>query len=131
VLSEQIKVAHTVPAGVLREDLVRELDEFRRQLHDPTIERAMRIILERASVDPAYRELKEALYQEGSRVYVEIIRDAVARGELDPRIDPRQAVDELAGPLAYGRLFAGRILTTDYVRHIVDNFVAANATTRV
>jgi AcrR family transcriptional regulator len=128
VITEQIEFAHTVPTGVLRDDLVQELDMFRAHLDNPIIERAVRVILERATVDPAYGALREELCQEGARVYVEIIRAAIERGELDSRLDPYVAVDRLVGPLTYRRLFAARTFTTDYVYGVVDDFLAAYGT---
>ncbi|EFC85925.1 TetR-like C-terminal domain-containing protein [Parafrankia sp. EUN1f] len=126
VLREQMEIDHTVPTGVLRDDLTSELDVLRGQLHRPPLERTMRAVIERAPTHPAYGELKEFLYQEGSRVLGEIVRSAVARGELDARLDPSRAVDQLAGPLIYRRLLAGQTFTAAYVHDLVDDFLRAH-----
>jgi AcrR family transcriptional regulator len=128
VVTQQVQIGHTAPTGALREDLVRELELFRVKLHDPIIERAVRVILERAPVDPAYAALKDEFCNEGARVYTAIIRTAIKRGKLRPALDPALAIDHLIGPLAYRRLFAAEDLTTDYVRQIVDDFLTVYAT---
>ncbi|CUU54082.1 DNA-binding transcriptional regulator, AcrR family [Parafrankia irregularis] len=126
VLREQMEIDHTVPTGVLRDDLTSELEVLRGQLHRPPLERTMRTMIERAPTHPAYGELKEFLYQEGSRVLGEIVRSGIARGELDARLDPSRAVDQLAGPLIYRRLLAGQTFTTTYVHDLVDDFLRAH-----
>jgi AcrR family transcriptional regulator len=126
VLQEQMAIDHSVPLGDLRDDLVRELEVVRGQLHQPSLERAMRTMIERAPTHPAYSELKEFLYQEGTRVLAEVVRTGIARGELARQLDPDRAVDQLAGPLIYRRLLAGRTFTADYVRDLVDDFLRAH-----
>ncbi|MGR7000444.1 TetR/AcrR family transcriptional regulator C-terminal ligand-binding domain-containing protein [Yinghuangia aomiensis] len=76
---------------------------------------------------PAFTEMKETLYQEGSRGFREILRQAKAAGEVDARLDVGRAIDQLAGPLVYRRFLAGRSFTAAYVRHVVDDFLAAHA----
>lgn len=127
VITEQVKITHSEPTGVLRDDLVRELDTLRELLHDPAAGYAVRVILERAAVDPAYGELRERLYQDSSRVHVEIVRAAVARGDLDPVLDPRTAADLLVGPLVFRRLVGARAFTADDVCRVVDEFLEAYA----
>lgn len=127
VITEQIAIARIVPTGRLRDDLIGQLEAFRRQLHDPNIDRAMRVIIERAGVHPAFTEMKETLYQEGSRTIREILRKAKLAGEVDSRLDIGRAIDQLAGPLVYRRFLAGRTFTPAYVRHVVDDFLAAHA----
>jgi AcrR family transcriptional regulator len=127
VIAEQIAITRIVPTGNLREDLVSQLEAFRLQLHDPGMERAIRVIIERAGVHPVFADMKENLYQEGSRVFREILRQAKAAGEVDARLDIGRAIDQLAGPLVYRRFLAGRTFTTAYVRHVVDDFLVAHA----
>ncbi|MEV6553585.1 TetR/AcrR family transcriptional regulator [Streptomyces sp. NPDC051597] len=127
VIAERISTAHTPPTGVLRDDLVRELDGLRRLLHDPVSDRGLRAVIERAGVDPVFAQLKEALYREGSRVFRTVLDAAKARGELAADLDPDLAVDQLAGPLMYRRLLAGRQITAEYVERVVDDFLVAHA----
>ncbi|MFD9486049.1 TetR/AcrR family transcriptional regulator [Streptomyces sp. NPDC059991] len=127
VIAERISTAHTPPTGVLRDDLIRELDGLRRLLHDPVSDRGLRAVIERAGVDPVFAQLKEALYREGSRVFRTVLDAAKARGELAADLDPDLAVDQLAGPLMYRHLLAGRSVTAEYVERVVDGFLTAHA----
>ncbi|PKV83640.1 TetR/AcrR family transcriptional regulator [Streptomyces sp. TLI_146] len=127
VIAERISTAHTPPTGVLRDDLIRELDGLRRLLHDPVSDRGLRAVIERAGVDPVFARLKEALYREGSRVFRTVLDAAKARGELAADLDADLAVDQLAGPLMYRRLLAGREVTAEYIERVVDDFLAAHA----
>ncbi|GAA4984957.1 TetR/AcrR family transcriptional regulator [Yinghuangia aomiensis] len=127
VIAEQLAITRIAPTGDLREDLIAQLEAFRLQLHDPGMERALRVIIERAGYLPAFTEMKETLYQEGSRGFREILRQAKAAGEVDARLDVGRAIDQLAGPLVYRRFLAGRSFTAAYVRHVVDDFLTAHA----
>ncbi|NJP46078.1 TetR/AcrR family transcriptional regulator [Actinacidiphila epipremni] len=127
VIAERIAGAHTAPTGDLRADLERELDGMRALLHEPVSETGLRAVIERAGSDPVFAELKEALYRGGSQVFREVVEGAKARGELPAELETDQAIDELAGPLVYRRLLAGRTFDGEYVRRIVAAFLAAHA----
>lgn len=123
----RISGAHTSPTGDLREDLVQELDGLRKLLHDPVSETGLRAVIERAGVDPVFAELKESLYRAGSQVFRAVIEDAKFRTELPADLDTDLAIDQLAGPLMYRRLIAGRTFNPAYVRRVVDDFLAAHS----
>lgn len=125
VITQRIAGAHTTPTGDLRHDLEQELDGLRVLLHEPVSETGLRAVIERAGADPVFAELKEALYRNGSQVFREVIDAAKARGELSAELETDQAVDELAGPLVYRRLLAGRTFDTEYVRRVVAAFLRA------
>lgn len=127
VIATRIAGAHTTPTGELREDLVRELEGLRTLLHDPVSETGLRAVIERAGADPVFAELKESLYRDGSKVFREMVEDAKFRGELPAELETDRAIDELAGPLMYRRLLAGRTFDGHYVRQVVDDFLAAHA----
>jgi AcrR family transcriptional regulator len=129
VIEQRISGAHTIRTGNLRRDLVRELEGLRALLHEPVSETGMRVVIERAGADPVFAELKDSLYRNGSRVFRAVVDDAKARGELPPDLETDRAIDELAGPLIYRRLLAGRTFDGAYVRRIVDDFLAAHAVT--
>jgi AcrR family transcriptional regulator len=122
-LGHHIAVAHTEPTGDLRADLIRELEAGRAMLHEPTTDRAIRLVVERSAVDPAYAEMKDALFQAGTRVLREIVCAARARGDLPAGLDPDLAVDQLFGPLFFRRLLANQPVPDGYVPEIVDAFV--------
>jgi AcrR family transcriptional regulator len=124
VVATEIEVSATPATGRLREDLIAELEVFRRQLHDPVIERVMRVNIERAMVDPAFRQLKDALFDKGRSVYQAIFDAARASGDLDNDVDVPRAMDRLCGPLLFRRMFAGEDFGADYVTEVVDDFLA-------
>ncbi|WP_329172287.1 TetR/AcrR family transcriptional regulator [Streptomyces sp. NBC_01477] len=127
VIAQRIAGAHTTPTGELRDDLVQELEGLRALLHDPVSETGLRAVIERAGADPVFTELKESLYRNGSQVFRLVIDDAKFRGELPAHLETDRAIDELAGPLVYRRLLAGRTFDAGYVELVVDDFLAAHA----
>ncbi len=125
-LAHHIAVAHTEPTGDLRGDLLRELAASRAMLHEPTTDRAIRVVVERAAVDATYAEMKDALYRAGTRVLRGIVDTGKERGELPPRLDTDLAVDQLVGPLFFRRLLAGEHIPDGYVPEVVDAFLRAH-----
>jgi AcrR family transcriptional regulator len=120
----QVRTARTED---LRADLISELNGLRRLLHDPASERTMRAVLERAPFDPAFASLKESFYRSGSAGFRAILESATTRGELQPDTDISLAIDQLAGPLMYRRLFAGLDIEEKYAEAIVDSVLRLNA----
>ncbi|MEV6886952.1 TetR-like C-terminal domain-containing protein [Streptomyces sp. NPDC051135] len=129
-IAERIASARPVRTGMLRDDLIAQLNGLRALLHDPVGERGMRVVIERAGVDPAFAELKEALYQAGSGGFRAIVEQAKESGELPGGLDTELAIDQLAGPLMFHRLLAERTFGTEYVHSVVDAFLVANAASR-
>jgi AcrR family transcriptional regulator len=124
---QRIGQARTARTGDLRADLISELNGLRRLLHDPASERTMRAVLERAPFDPAFASLKETLYRSGSAGFRAILEAATTRGELRPDTDIPLAIDQLAGPLMYRRLFAGLDIEEKYAEAIVDSVLRLHA----
>jgi AcrR family transcriptional regulator len=124
---QRIGQARTARTGDLRADLISELNGLRRLLHDPASERTMRAVLERAPFDPAFAALKETLYQSGSAGFRAILEAATAHGELQPDTDIPLAIDQLAGPLMYRRLFAGLDIEQKYAETIADSVLRLHA----
>jgi AcrR family transcriptional regulator len=125
-LAHHIAVAHTVPIGDLREDLLHELTASRAMLHEPTTDRAIRVVVERAAVDAAFAEMKDVLYRAGTQVLRAIVDAGKERGELPVGLDTDLAVDQLVGPLFFRRLLAGRPIPDDYVPQVVDAFLRSH-----
>jgi AcrR family transcriptional regulator len=124
---QRIGEARTPWTGDLRADLISELNGLRRLLHDPASERTMRAVLERAPFEPAFASLKETLYRFGSAGFRAILEGAATRGELQPDTDIPLAIDQLAGPLMYRRLFAGLDIEEKYAEAIVDSVLRLHA----
>ncbi|MFE0423260.1 TetR/AcrR family transcriptional regulator C-terminal ligand-binding domain-containing protein [Streptomyces sp. NPDC058953] len=126
-IAQRIASVRPAPTGVLRDDLIGQLDGLRELLHDDVAERGMRAVVERAGVDPAFSGLKEALYQAGSGGFRAIIGRAKEDGTLHPGLDVELAIDQLAGALIFRRLLADRAFGAEYVHAVADAFLAANA----
>lgn len=126
-IEQRIGQARTARTGDLRADLISELNGLRQLLHDPASEHTMRAVLERAPFDPAFASLKETLYRSGSGGFRGILEAAMARGEIRPDTDIPLAVDQLAGPLMYRRLFAGLDIDEKYAGAIVDSVLRLQA----
>lgn len=122
-LTLHIERARPASTGDLRADLCAALSAARAMLHEPVTEQGMRVMIERAGVDPAFAEVKEALYQAGTRSVREILTAAVDRGELPARLDVDLGVDLLLGPLFFRRLVAHRAFGDDHVHAVVDDFL--------
>ncbi|WP_234380494.1 TetR/AcrR family transcriptional regulator [Streptomyces sp. CMB-StM0423] len=124
-ITEGLTIAHVRRTGELRRDLLGELNVVRRWLHDPTAERALRAVIERVSVDPAYGKLKTSLHTAASEGLRAIVDTARERGELPAGLDTDLAVDQLSGPLMFRRLVAERTFDGGFVESVVDFFLSA------
>ncbi|MEV0119129.1 TetR/AcrR family transcriptional regulator [Streptomyces sp. NPDC050844] len=129
-IAQRIANARPTRTGVLRDDLVGQLNGLRALLHDPVGERGMRVVIERAGVDPTFAELKASLYQAGSGGFRAIVERAKETGELPRDLDTELAIDQLAGPLMFRRLLAERTFGAQYVHTVADAFLAANPPSR-
>jgi AcrR family transcriptional regulator len=125
-LAHHIAVAHTEPTGDLRADLLHELEASRAMLHEPSSDRAVRVIVERAAVDPAFAEMKDALYRAGTGTFRAIVESGKERGELPAGLATDFAVDQLVGPLFFRRLLVNQPVPDGYVSEVVDGFLRAH-----
>ncbi|WP_066899226.1 TetR/AcrR family transcriptional regulator [Mycolicibacterium houstonense] len=118
---ERIGEARTARTGQLRTDLLSEVNGLRRLLHDPAAAHTMRAVLERSPFDPVFASLRNTLYHSGSAGFRTILETAASDGDLRPDTDIDLVIDQLAGPLVYRRLFAGRDIDEEYVQTVVDS----------
>ena len=122
-----ITTAQSQPTGELRADLLAELTATRAMLHEPATEQGMRVMIERAAVDPKFAEVKEALYRSGTQAVRAILADAIARADLSADLDIDLALDQLHGPLFFRRLVANRTFALDYVHEVIDDFLRCHS----
>ncbi|HXX88920.1 MAG TPA: TetR/AcrR family transcriptional regulator [Acidimicrobiales bacterium] len=125
-IAEQAILDVPVPTGNLRADLVAELERFRLRLLDPACERAMVTVMERAAVDPDFAEVRASVTSDATKPMRATLTAAGARGELDIGAGVDVLVAQLAGPLAFRRLFARQPLTRRFVVQVVDSVLAAH-----
>lgn len=123
-----ITLSQSRPTGDLRADLCTELAGARSMLHEPVTEQGIRVLIERAGVDPKFAQVKAELHRSGTRTVRAILADAVERAELPADLDVDNAVDRLFGPLFFRRLVANRTFDLDYVRDVVDDFLRCHST---
>ncbi|MGX1810477.1 TetR/AcrR family transcriptional regulator [Nocardia sp. NPDC055321] len=120
---QHIAVSQPEWTGDLRADLRTALATTRAMLHEPSVEQGMRVIVERAGVDPKFAEVKEVLYRSGTGPARAILAAAIARAQLPSGLDVDLAVDQLHGPLFFRKLIANRTFDLDYVDAVVDDFL--------
>lgn len=123
VVITEMDVVAPPATGHLRDDLFAAMETYRRLLHDPVWERVMRVNIERATVDPTFRRIKDSLFDRGVATYRAIFDAARASGELTTAVDVPRAMDRLLGPLLFRRMFAGEDFDADYVAEVVDEFL--------
>ncbi|MEU0545978.1 TetR/AcrR family transcriptional regulator [Nocardia sp. NPDC005978] len=123
---QHITLSRPPRTGELRADLRAALSATHAMLHEPAVEQGMRVIVERAGVDPGFAAVKEALYRTGTEPVREILTAAVTEGDLPPDLDVDLALDQLHGPLFFRRLIANRPFDLEYTWSVVDDFLRAN-----
>lgn len=126
VLAREAEMLHVTPTGILRDDLVAELDVFRRQVGESQLGRLIATLVDRAEHEPELAQMKEILVRNGTSVFREILHDGVQRGGLAEDLDVDWAIGQLAGPMVYRRLLSGEPLTPAMVERTVDAFLAAH-----
>ncbi|GAA1651658.1 TetR family transcriptional regulator [Mycolicibacterium murale] len=130
VVTTELDVRIPPATGRLRDDLIATVEVFRSQLHNPAMERIMRVNIERSSVDPAFRRIKEALFAEGRRTYQQIFDAARASGDLDTDVDVSRATERLLGPLLFRRMLGDEDFGHEYVIDVVDDFLTLHTAGR-
>ena len=127
VIAQRAVTGQAALTGDLRRDLTAELERFRERLHDPACERGMVTVMERAAVDPTFATMRAAITADATKTVRATLFAAGERGELDVSGGVDALIAQLAGPLAFRRLFARQPLTAEFVEHVVDAFLAAYA----
>ncbi|MER5781913.1 TetR-like C-terminal domain-containing protein [Streptomyces mobaraensis] len=127
LLADIFSVNHSERTGDLRSDLRSEVGVIAEMLCNPKQERALRVIIDQAPLDPRYAEVLESCTRKGMSALREILAEGSARGELPESLDIDVAVDRLIGPLVFRRLAEGGDFTGGYVDELVDDFLRAQA----
>ncbi len=130
VLLAECSISHPTVSGDTEADLVAELDAFRDQLQDPGMERVMVTIMDRASVNPDFAQLRDAMYRACSQSLAGIVRKAKATGQIDAGLDVGQAVAELAGPLIFQQFVGHKLVGRTFIERTVESFLQAHGRRR-
>ncbi|MBB5936965.1 TetR-like C-terminal domain-containing protein [Streptomyces zagrosensis] len=131
VLARSFQADHSAPTGDLRTDLISELLALRAMLLDSVAERALRVMIERATADRASAIILEDCHRKGTELLREIVEAAKVRGELPGDLKADVAIDKLAGPMLFRRLFFNGTFDDGYVADLVDRFLDSYALPQV
>jgi AcrR family transcriptional regulator len=100
-----LKAPLVVPAtGALRDRLVSVLQQMAGLIEQSTYSACMPALIDAAERDPQVRDFHCRFSAEKRDVLLEVLRDAVANGELPPTADPELLVDALTGAIVIRRL---------------------------
>ncbi|MEU2235444.1 TetR/AcrR family transcriptional regulator [Streptomyces vietnamensis] len=108
--------------GDLAADLKHVLRATVDELNDPAFDTPTRALAAEGIVDPELgARFTEALLEPQLRYYVRRVEAARAKGDIDPAVDPRVAVELLVGPLHHRWLHRTGPLTHAYADALVDH----------
>jgi AcrR family transcriptional regulator len=110
--------------GTLRGDLTATLQNLRRMLTDPVLGAAKVKLLTDALQSDELAQTHRELVQRRREHTLDVLRDAIARGELRPDVDLDYATDTLGAPLFYRYVLMHEIIDDAYIERVVDDFVA-------
>ena len=111
---------HPKPSGDLRADLVRELVDFANDLSHGHLDRALGGVLERAASDPAVDELRQQLWEEGTRSMESILRSHLPPDAVEP------SVALLTGGVLVRVAFQAHPATNAFIEDLVDRVLASS-----
>ncbi|MER6349219.1 TetR/AcrR family transcriptional regulator [Streptomyces sp. NPDC001595] len=109
----------------LREQLVTLVDQLRHRGQDTALHRLIGSLLGEAVRRPhLVARFEETVVAARREAMVQVLRDAVARGELRPGLDPDDAVELLVGPMASRLILRQRpVESVAFAETIVDTFL--------
>jgi len=100
-----LKAQALIPeTGSLRERVTAFLEQIARLVEESTYSACMPALIEAAERDPQVRAFHCDFSTERLAVLVDVLRDAIAGGELPPDANPELLADALVGPIVMRRL---------------------------
>ncbi|MFF5110369.1 TetR/AcrR family transcriptional regulator [Streptosporangium sp. NPDC000509] len=111
-------VDHPEPTGDLRADLIAGLTDFAEDLADGHLDRVLGGVFERSGSDPVVDELRQQLYEAGTRSM-----EAVLRAHLPPE-DVESSLALLVGGVLVRGVFQARPPSRAFVEDLVDRVIA-------
>ena len=119
--------SETPDTGDLRTDLRALLDSLVRVLTTTPVGRVMPTLVAEKARIPVLAAEHHALVVEKRRRHRSVIDGAVARGELQPDVDPELFIDACVGPVFYRFLVSGASIDDAYLDALVTSVVRAFA----
>jgi TetR/AcrR family transcriptional regulator of autoinduction and epiphytic fitness len=116
--------------GTVEERLAQLLLTFAMQLTEQAWVKVLPTVLAAAQHDPDLSAFMPGFIEQRRNPLRDVLRDAVAAGELDPDVEPGLAMAQLAGPIFYRLLFSGEPCDADLCRRLARDFVAAHRSGR-
>ncbi|WP_225724794.1 MULTISPECIES: TetR/AcrR family transcriptional regulator [unclassified Nocardia] len=121
-----VAAADTPDTGTLRGDLLAFLEITLRGVSHPLAARIMPDLLAESIRNPALREALQIGIGQSRRAKVaEMLRRAIARGELPAGLDIELALDFLVAPMFWRSINGGDLEAPDYLDRLVDMLIAA------
>lgn len=111
--------------GSLRDDLESCIDFLRPILDDPRTRRLMLDVTRAAAADPELGRLKQRFVHDRQRPVQVILQRAIARGDVDPNIDPTLAKHLVEGPLMSATVFEETPMTDQTIAAMIDRIIRA------
>ena len=115
------QIHHAAVTGDLRNDVVAELQAFRRELFDGIVGQIMAAMVERADRDPEIVPIRDDLVAAGSGQTADLVRSAMAAGRMRDDLDVHDHIANLCGPLVYARLCQNRPPSDAAIERLVDS----------
>lgn len=112
-----------VQAGPIRERLIAFGSHLVRGVTDSEWAAAVTALVDASDRDPELRRLTHDFVSARNERGREVLREAIAHGEIRPDLDVDTAVDLLVGPIFYRRLVSSDVLDESFVTHLVDEFL--------
>jgi TetR/AcrR family transcriptional regulator of autoinduction and epiphytic fitness len=119
-----LKAMALVPEhGTIRERITEFLEQVAGLIEQSTYSACMPALIDAAERDPQVRELHSALTNERMGVLVDVLRQAVADGELPTDTNAEILADALVGPIVMRRLMFGVTFDPKQVPALVDQLL--------
>ncbi len=114
---------HGERTGDLREDLISELEAYRRVLVDARFARAVAALAERAAANPEIAAVRDDFLGGGQAKTRQRILEALRASGREADVNVTAAADMLSGALTWRTAIMGESTDLDYVRAVVDVFL--------
>ena len=121
-----LKASAAIPeAGPIRERIIAFLEQMAELVEASTYSACMPALIDAAERDPQVRAFHCEFSAERLAVLVDVLRDAVASGELPAGTDPELLADALVGPIVLRRLMSYEPFDPKQVPALVDQILPA------
>ena len=113
--------------GDVRHDLEVLLSAMATDLHDEGHARLVGMMIARAPHDHTVAAVRDNIVCEADELFAHVVAQGIESGQLRDDLDRDLAMAFVAGSLFFLRFMRGATIDPDLVRHVVDEFVTANA----